>query len=309
MFRCPITYDIIETGRYSQKGLFQISRKLTDLSILPYSLEDFSNEYVNRAGKLSIQGFQPKLSMILNVPKHQFELVDKKGRFIVKPPNVNYPKLPQNEDVTMKMAKLCGIETPWHGLILAKNDQLCYVIKRFDRVGHKSKLALEDFAQLSQKKRVTKYNSSMENVVSIIDAYTTFPILEKLKLFRILIFNFLTGNEDMHLKNYSLITRKNKIELSPAYDLLNTTIAIKNPREQIALPIAGKKNNLKKRLFTQYLAEDRMKIPESKVNSILAEIEAQLPKWKNLISISFLSDEMKEKYLELLQRRVEIIYG
>ena len=223
-------------------------------------------------------------------------------------PNVNYPEIPQNEDLTMKMAKLCGIETPWHGLVWTKDDQLCYVIKRFDRVGHKSKFALEDFAQLSQKKRVTKYNSSMENVVSIIDNYTTFPIIEKLKLLKIIIFNFLTGNEDMHLKNYSLITRKGKIELSPAYDLLNTTIAIKNPKEEIALPIAGKKNNLKKKIFTQYLADERMKIPGIKVDFILDEIEAQLPAWENLISISFLSDEMKEKYLAVLMKRVKVIF-
>jgi len=309
MLRCPITYEPIEIGRYSKSGLHQISKKLDDLSVLPYSIEEFNKEYIKRAGKLSIQGVQPKLSMKLNTPAQKFELVDKNGKYILKPQNDNYPELPQNEDLTMKMAKICNIETPWHGLIWAKNNQLCYVIKRFDRVGHKSKLALEDFAQLSQKTRVTKYNSSMENVVSIIDSYTTFPILEKIKLFRIIIFNFLIGNEDMHLKNFSLITRNKKVELSPAYDLLNTTIAIKDPIEEIALPIAGKKRNLKKKHFIQYLAEDRMKIPIIKISSILSEIYEGIKEMKNYISISFLSNEMKKKYLALLQKKIRVIYG
>jgi serine/threonine-protein kinase HipA len=308
MSKCPITYEIISEGIYSKSGLDQLSPKLNNLSMLPYTKEDFGREYVSRAGKLSIQGVQPKLSVRLNIPHERFELVNKNGKYILKPPNDNYPELPQNEDLTMKMAALCSIETSWHGLLWAKNNQLCYIVKRFDRVGHKAKLPLEDFAQLSQKKRITKYSSSMENVVSIIDRYATFPILEKIKLFRIVVFNFLTGNEDMHLKNFSLLTRKNKIELSPAYDLSNTTIAIQNPIEEIALPIAGKKSNLRRKHFIEYLGEDIMKIPVLKINEILSEIESSISKWENLISISFLSDDMKEKYLELLQKRIRVIY-
>ena len=309
MKRCPITYQSIKAGRYSQVGLKQISRKLSDLKELPYNLEEFKKEYINRAGKLSIQGVQPKLSAKLSIPNQQFELVDKNGKFILKPQNSSYPELPENEDLTMKMAKICGIETPWHGLIWSKENQLCYMIKRFDRKGHNSKLALEDFAQLSQKKRVTKYQSSLENVVSIIDQFTTFPILEKHKLLRLTIFNYLVGNEDMHLKNFSLITRNDKVELSPAYDLLNTTIAIENPIEEIALPIVGKKSKLKLKHFTQSLAKERMKISENKISNILEEIEASLTNWKSLISISFLSDEMQQKYQELLEKRVKVIFG
>ena len=309
MKRCPITYLPIESGRYSCLGLKQISKKILDLKDLPYSLEDFNKEYINRAGRLSIQGVQPKLSVRLNIPKQQFELVDKSGRYILKPQNTNYFQLPQNEDLTMKMAKVCKIEVPWHGLIWGIDEQLSYIIKRFDRKGHNSKIALEDFAQLSQKKRVTKYNSSMENVVSIIDLYCTFPILEKQKLFRLTVFNYLTGNEDMHLKNFSLITKNNKVELSPAYDLINTTIALENPVEEIALPIAGKKSNLRKKHIIQYLAKERMKISRGKIDLMLMEIEASIDSWNNLISISFLSTEQKEKYWELLQKRVKIIFG
>lgn len=309
MKRCPLTYQPVISGLYSPEGLKQLSAKLTDLNILPYSREDFNREYVNRAGKLSIQGVQPKLSAVLKVTKQQFELVDIRGKFIIKPQNANYPELPQNEDITMKMAKMIGIETPWHGLIYSKNDDLNYVIKRFDRKGHSSKLALEDFAQLAQENRKTKYNSSMEKVVGIVDEFTTFPILEKLKLFKLTLFNFLVGNEDMHLKNFSLLTRNGKVEMSPTYDLLNTTIALQNPIEEIALTISGKKSKLRKKLFIDYLGSERMKLPTSRIGSVLEEIQEKEDLWQELISISFLSDDMKDRYFQLLENRWNRIFG
>ena len=101
-------------------------------------------------------------------------------------------------------------------------------------------------------------------------------------------FNFITGNEDQHLKNYSLVTRKNKIELSPVYDLINTTIALPNPQEEIALPIMGKKRDLTKKV---------------------KQIDTSLPKWKDLIKTSFLTDDMQEKYINLISERYNILFG
>lgn len=128
-----------------------------------------------------------------------------------------------------------------NGLVYSKVNSLTYFIKRFDRIGHNKKLALEDFAQLSGEDRHTKYKSSMENVIAIIEQFCTFPKIEFVKLFKLTLFNFLVGNKDMHLKNFSLITKDRKISISPAYDLLNSTIAQKNTKEEIALPLKGKK--------------------------------------------------------------------
>ena len=189
--KCPITYQQIDSGKYSITGLHSLSPKLDSLNDISLSISEIHQEYLNRAGKMSIQGVQPKLSMKLNIMNEQFEIVNIGGKFILKPPNDLYPELPQNEDLTMKMAKICNIEVPWHGLIYSKGNILNYVIRRFDRVGHNDKLALEDFAQLSNAKRSTKYNSSMERIISIIDEFCTFPILDKIKLFRRTLFNFL----------------------------------------------------------------------------------------------------------------------
>ncbi|RLC53662.1 MAG: type II toxin-antitoxin system HipA family toxin [Candidatus Cloacimonadota bacterium] len=307
--RCPITYQQVDSGKYSIVGLHSLSSKLNSLNDIPLSLSEIHQEYLSRAGKMSIQGVQPKLSMKLNIKENQFEIVDIKGKFILKPPNELYPELPQNEDLSMKMAKICNIEVPWHGLIYSKDNILNYAIRRFDRKGHNNKFALEDFAQLSNATRNTKYNSSMEQIVSIIDEFCTFPILEKIKLFRRILFNFLIGNEDMHLKNFSLITRNRKVELSPAYDLLNTTIALPNLIEEIALPIGGKKNKINHHDVIDYLGKERMKIPSKKIEEEIERIFSCYLEWEKLIEISFLSETMKEKYNILVQDRKKRIFG
>lgn len=119
------------------------------------------------------------------------------------------------------------------GLIYSKEHSLTYFIKRFDRKGQKDKVAIEDFAQLAGLSRDTKYNYSMEKLVKLLDDYCTFPAIEKAKLFKLVLFNYLIGNEDMHLKNYSIIIHNGKVELSPAYDLLNTSIVLKGDIEEI----------------------------------------------------------------------------
>lgn len=302
MNRCPITYEL--TGAtYSPAGLRILSPGLTELNIFPYSAEEQVKEAAQRAAKMSVQGVQPKLSAVLNVKQKVFEIVDKNGQYILKPRNFIYPELPENEDLSMKMAKLAGIETPFHGLMYSKDGTMTYFIKRFDRIGRNRKLPVEDFAQLTGNSRETKYDSSMEKVAAVIERFCTFPALEKIKLFRITIFNFLIGNEDMHLKNFSLITRDNKIELSPSYDLLNSSIALERPSEEIALPLGGKQRNLTARLFIDYYGKERLGIKEKIIQGIIDKISGAFSEWENLIDTSFLSNHMKMKYKELLNQR------
>ncbi len=214
MNRCPITYDLCNESAYSEKGLKQLSPNLKTLVPLDFSAEELRKEAMLRASKMSIQGVQPKLSAILNIKDGRFEIVDKNGKYILKPQHHVFPELPQNEDLTMRLAASVGIEVPLHGLIWSKDSSLTYFIKRFDRRGHKDKVAVEDFAQLAGMSRDTKYNYSMEKLVRLIDDYCTFPAIEKAKLFKLVLFNFLTGNEDMHLKNYSVIVRNGKMTIT-----------------------------------------------------------------------------------------------
>jgi len=307
MNRCPITYEL--TGnKYSKAGLKLLSPKLTDLQDLAYTSEEQIREAANRAAKISIQGVQPKLSARLNLKLGIFEFVDLRGEFILKPQNPMFRQLPENEDLSLKMAKKCGIEVPIHGLIFSKDKKLTYFIKRFDRKGRNKKIAVEDFSQLSGETRETKYNSSMEKVVNIIDKYCTFPAIEKIKLFRRTLFNFLIGNEDMHLKNFSLISRNDKIELAPAHDFLSTTIALNLSQDEIALPLSRKKSNLSKKLFIEYFGNEKLCLNEKTINNVLISIHEAISSWYGLIEDSFLSTDLKSKYNDLLEERIKRIY-
>ncbi|MCK9640207.1 MAG: HipA domain-containing protein [Prolixibacteraceae bacterium] len=307
MNRCPITYNPCEEGSYSEKGLKLLSPALKSLSLLEFTAEELRAEAMHRAAKMSIQGFQPKLSAILNIKDGLFVIVDKGGRYILKPQHHIFPELPQNEDLTMRLAASIGVEVPLHGLIYSKDGSLNYFIRRFDRKGQKDKIAVEDFAQLAGLSRDTKYNFSMERLVNLIDHYCTFPAVEKAKLFKLVLFSFLIGNEDMHLKNYSIIIRNDKVELSPAYDLLNSSIVLKGDIEEIALSLKGKKRNLNRNMLVNYFGKERCNLTDKVTERILETIQAKLPTWFNLIDISFLSSEMKDKYRELLQKRISIL--
>ena len=225
MNRCPITYEPCGEARYSRAGLRLLSPNLERLNDFPYDAARQRQEAVVRGGKMSIQGVQPKLSVRLDAKAGVFVIVDQGGRFVLKPQHGVYPNLPENEGLTMHLAKLCGIEVPVSGIVRSVDGTWSYFVRRFDRTGHSRRVAVEDFAQLGGLSRETKYDFSMERLVGLLDTYCTFPAIEKVKLLKRSLFNFLVGNEDMHLKNFSLISRQGKVELAPAYDFLSTTVA------------------------------------------------------------------------------------
>ena len=309
MNRCPITFELCGTQQYSLKGLRLLSPELTNLANLDLSAGELRTEAMVRASKMSIQGVQPKLSAILNIKKGRFDIVDKNGRYILKPQHHLFPELPQNENLTMHLAAAIGIRVPLHGMVCSKDNSLTYFIKRFDRRGQKDKVAVEDFAQLAGKDRDTKYNYSMEKLVNLVDDYCTFPSVEKVRLFNLVLFNYLVGNEDMHLKNYSVIVRDGKVELSPAYDLLNTTIVLKDGAEEIALPLKGKKRNLTRNILVNYFGKEKCGLTDKSIEKSLTTIQTAIPGWHSLIGISFLSEPMKDKYRKLLQERTRILFG
>jgi serine/threonine-protein kinase HipA len=306
MNRCPITYELCGTAKYSERGLKMIATKLTHLNDLPYTAAELRQEAANRAKKLSIQGVQPKLSASVSVVDQEFKIVDQFGTYIIKPQNDLFPQLPENEDVTMRMAKVFGLDVPFHGLVYGKDGSLSYFIKRFDRYGKGKKYATEDFAQLTGNTRDTKYRFTMEKLIPVLDNYCSFPAIEKADFFKRILFCYVTGNEDMHLKNFSLITKNGKTMLTPIYDFLNSTITIKKPEEEIALTLKGKKRNLKVSDFIEYYAKERLQLNDKTIVTILEQMQTAIPKWKELIEISFLTAEMKEKYLNLLDVRTQV---
>ncbi|MGA7725761.1 MAG: HipA domain-containing protein [Opitutaceae bacterium] len=301
--RCLITNEPWEgPGPYSPAGLRLLDRRLTSLAPLPYTREQLIEEASARAVKMSIQGMQPKVSAVLRAKEGRMEIVGNGGRYIVKPPHPVYAELPENEALTMSLAANLDIEVPVSGLLLNADQTRSYFVRRFDRLGW-GKQPVEDFAQLSGATRDTKYDSSTERLIELIDRFCTFPVLERMKLLDRLLFAYLTGNEDMHLKNWSLITRDDKVELSPAYDLLNSTISNPKSREELALTLHGKKSKLRENDFWRYLAAERLGLSPALIEQTKTRFAAAGRGWPARIESSYLSSDMKGRYLSLFEER------
>jgi serine/threonine-protein kinase HipA len=309
MRACPITLEPLEEGEtFSKAGLRSLHPKLTHLEPLALSQEEQLRQARLRSDKMSIQGVQPKLSAIVKPKTGIFEVVDRGGRFILKPNPPPYEEVPANEALSMTLAKHAGIEVPPHGLLPAVDGSWVYVIRRFDRAGRDERLHVEDFAQLSGATRDTKYASSLEQIAKLVETHCSFPAVAKAELARRLLFCFLIGNEDMHLKNFSLIVEKGKVSLAPAYDLLNSTLVLENASEESALPLRGRKRKLTRADWIDYFCRERLGLPEAILEGILADLREALPMWEEIIRRSFLSAARQERYLEILNDRHQRLF-
>ena len=265
-------------------------------------LEDLAKQIVIKS--IAVTGVQPKLS--LAVERHKNELarltiVGLQGNYILKPPSTEYKELPQNEDVTMHLASLVKIKTAQHCLIKLASGELAYLTKRFDRVKNE-KIAVEDFCQLTENLTEHKYRGSIEKVAKATYQFTTNKGFEMLRLFELVLFCYLTGNADMHLKNFALLENGlGEFELSPAYDLLSTALVIADDKEESALTINGKKSRLKKKDFDALALS--MDINAKVLESIYTKFERASPNWIAFIKQSFLSKAMQKTYIELIQAK------
>ena len=303
---CPITLEPLPARKsYSEAVLRSIHPKLTLLEPLAYSYAAQLREVRRRSDKMSIQGVQPKLSAVIKLKDSSFALVDRGGRFILKPNPLPYDEVPANEALTMRMAAAVGIEVPAHGLLRAKDASLVYFVKRYDRVGRSGKVHVEDFAQLSGATRETKYDSSLERVVQLVDQFCTFPAMEKPKLAKRLLFCFLTGNEDMHLKNFSVWVQDGVVSLTPAYDLLSTTLVLENAKEESALPLDGRKKRLSKKSWLEYFCKERLQLTVVQIAKVMKELKDAMPIFERLIRQSLLSEQLQLGYQKILQDRAK----
>ena len=268
------------------------------LTLNKEQLETFAKEIILKS--IAVTGVQPKLSLQLEKARNEtprLTLVGLYGDYILKPPSEQYPCLPENEDLTMHLAEVASIRTAAHSLIRLSSGELAYITRRFDRQNGQ-KIAVEDFCQLSETLTEHKYRGSVEKIGKLVRQFTTNKGYEQQRLFELILFCYLTGNTDMHLKNYALIENTlGQYELSPAYDLLSTLLVLSD-EEESALTINGKKNRLKRTDFDS-LAKS-LQINEKTVAAIYQRFAKILPIWQQWIERSFLSAEMKKQYSDLI---------
>ncbi|MFD2921368.1 HipA domain-containing protein [Terrimonas rubra] len=255
---------------------------------------------------IAVTGVQPKLSLSIEPtpgdPKNsRFTIVGLWGNFILKPPTAEFKALPENEDLTMQLAGAFGLSVAEHSLIRLSSGELAYITKRFDR-NDKEKLALEDMCQLTETLTSDKYRGSMEKVGKTILRYSTQPGLDAIRFFEYTLFCFLTGNADMHLKNFSLLSSpEGNLQLSPAYDLLCTQLALPEDLDEIALTLNAKQRKLK--LADFMILAEKLKIPAKTVNNVLSRFKKQLNTVNSWIDISFLPDDLKHVYKNIVRSK------
>ena len=309
MCRCLYCYQELEEG---QKDFHpKCARKFfgtREVPVLEYRHEDLDRlaEQVIRA-QTSLTGVQPKLS--LNLSKHEgcsrLTIVGLWGEYIFKPQTEDYPLLPENEDLTMHLAEAAKISVVPHCLIRLADGRLGYITKRIDRTKTGEKIDMEDMCQLTLHPTEYKYKGSYEQIAKTIVQYSSIPKLDLTNYMQLLLFCFVTGNNDMHLKNFSLYRPSKDYQLTPAYDLLNVGIANLEDKEELALSLCGRKTKLRLEDFLK--AAKTMGLEESVVLRLIASLHKALPQWRMLIRHSFLSDEMKNKYEEFITSRLSRI--
>jgi serine/threonine-protein kinase HipA len=257
--------------------------------------------------RITVTGVQKKLSLGIekNGRNARFTIVGLWGRFILKPPVEEYGFLPENEDTVMRLASLVGIPVVPHALIRLGSGELAFISKRIDRDEKSGKLAMEDFCQISGRLTEDKYKGSVELMGKLLRRYSVFPGLDAVSLFDRVVFNYLCGNADMHLKNYSLVETPQGMRLAPSYDLLSTTLAIPDDPEESALTINGKKSRLQREDFDA-LARN-MQIPESVCRNVFAGFARNRTKMDDVLSKGRLPDAMAEKLRALVNQRMEKI--
>lgn len=273
---------------------------------LDYSCEELENLALQVIkDQTSLTGVQPKLSLHLNEHEgsQRLTIVGLWGGFICKPQTIQFDQMPETEDLTMHLAELAKIDIVPHTLMRMADNSLCYLTKRIDRSSTGEKVAMEDMCQLTERLTEHKYRSSYEHIAKAIVQYSSMPKMDVTNFFEVVLFSWITGNNDMHLKNFSLFEPNDgNIRLTPAYDMLNAVILNPKDEEELALTLNGKKKKLKRSDFiTSGLT---MGVEQKTIERLIDKYVKLLPEMKMLIGNSFLNDEFKDKYTELIVERI-----
>lgn len=306
MNKCLYCYQVVENGTdFHEKCSFDFFGTKNP-PIIPYALNqmtDLAKNVLERS--VAVPGVQPKLSM--SIVKDKFEKNAERltivealgGNYIFKPPNRDFVEMPENEHVTMRIAESFGIKVVPSSLVRLASGELSYITKRIDRAVDGTKIHMIDMFQITEA--FDKYKSSMEKVGKALQSYSENPILDKLFLFELTLFCYLTGNNDMHLKNFSMISKPSGWILAPAYDLLNVAIVNPDDKEELALTLESKKNKLKLEDFVKF--GTRLELNEKQIKGVFKRFLKNKHQAINWIGKSFLSEKMKTNYLELLETR------
>ncbi len=281
---------------------------LTTPPVLEYTrdnLDELASQII--AQQTTLTGVQPKLSLYMQQAEglQRLTIVGLWGEYILKPQSDTYPELPEVEDLTMHLAQVCKIDIVPHTLIRMADGSLCYLTRRIDRTKDGKKIAMEDLCQLTNRLTEHKYKCSYEVVGETIQRYSSVPKMDAVNFLDVLLFCYLTGNNDMHLKNFSLYQpRKGEVRLTPAYDLINAAIVYPN-EDELALKLNNKRRDIGRDDF--YALAQTLHIEPKTVDNLIQKYRKCLPQVQQLIESSFVSEVLQTRYLQLYQTRLQML--
>lgn len=315
--RCLVCYKEIKDGQadYHPRCAKHLFGK-TNAPLLPYTrdnIESLALQILERS--TSVTGVQPKLSLDINRggknEPDKLTIVGLWGNYILKPQSPIYAAMPELEDLTMKLAEVSGIATVAHGLIRMNDGELAYITRRVDRGEHGEKISMLDMCQLTNRLTEHKYRGAYIQLAQTIKRYSATPMLDVQRFWEIVLFSWITGNSDMHCKNFSLIERFGVgYQLSPAYDLLAVWLTGIKDNDELAMPLVGFGTDddqtiagFNRASFVEAMYQSGI---EEKISSrIIDKMCASTQKWDAIIDSSFLSDELQSAYKKLVRSRIE----
>jgi serine/threonine-protein kinase HipA len=257
---------------------------------------------------ITIPGVQPKLSLgwikstLENGHQGRLTIMNAiQGNYILKPQNAEYPQMPENEHLSMKLAELFKLSIVPVNLIRLASGEVCFITKRIDRNPDGTKNHMIDFMQILEKE--DKYKGTMETLGKTIGDLSVNILYDKLRFFESTVFNYVIGNSDMHLKNFSMFLGESGWVLSPFYDLLNVKLIFPGDQEEMALLLGGKKENFNKGYFDRL--GKVLKLNDKQISSVYRRLEKWLPHAIQLIESSFLSTERIIEYSHLVSSRTQ----
>lgn len=312
--KCLHCYKPLSDGEIDyHKGCARKIFESAIVPVLPYTranIKELAREIV--AASTTVTGVQAKLSLDISRGKageaQRFTIVGLWGKYILKPQTDRFANLPENEDLTMHMAEAAGIKTVPHSLIRFADGELCYITRRIDRTRQGGKIAMEDMCQLSERLTEDKYKGSYERIAKLIRQHSAAPLLDVVNFWEMVIFSWLTGNADMHLKNFSLYRPADNYILTPAYDLLSTALAMPEDDEELALTLNGKKKRIMRDDFEKAMRKNGMK--DNAIAKLFDRFSKSVPKWHGLINESFLPKALQKAYhdkIDIMAKRLSVI--
>ena len=312
MKRCLCCYQPLKDGEVDYHP--RCAKRLFGQPVapsLPYTRKDINKlAQVVVESRTTVTGVQAKLSMDLehdaNGRAQRLTIVGVMGRYILKPQTERFECLPEMEDLTMHLAEIARIPTVPHALIRFADGELNYITRRIDRTDDGRKLPMEDMCQLAGKLTEQKYQGSYELIAKLIERYSSVPKLDLVNFWEQVVFSWIVGNADMHLKNFSLYSEKvGSYELTPTYDQVSTAIVMPEDTDQLALPLNGFQKKLLSMDFAQ--AMELSGLNRQMVQRIFNRFIPLKEKWFACIDTSFVSEQQKTQFKELISNRIETL--